>query len=196
MRAFKDYNQTQEYTDFQKLPAGAYEVEIIRAEDSDKALCLLFDVKGGEFDSYFRKKLASDRAANFNNPKFGGVFRLWYPDGGQYDDNKKRRMKTALKLITDENNLNIDFSQEWDGASLKGSRVGMIFRDNQWEYQGKTGFTAQPYTLISLANLREGNFTVPEPKYLSKPQSAPDYGYNGGGFGNGAPDLTDEDLPF
>ena len=105
-------------------------------------------------------------------------------------------MKTALKLITDENNLNIDFSQEWDGASLKGSRVGMIFRDNQWEYQGKTGFTAQPYTLISLANLREGNFTVPEPKYLSKPQSAPDYGYNGGGFGNGAPDLTDEDLPF
>lgn len=192
MRPFKDYEQTQEYTDFQKLPVGAYEVEIIRAEDSDKALCLLFDIKGGEYDNYFRKKLAADRAANFNNPKFQGVFRLWYPDGGQYDDNKKRRMKTALKLIKEENNLNVDFSREWDGNALKGARVGIVFRENQWEYQGKTGFTAQPYTLISLAALREGNFTIPEPKYLSTAQqgAANSFDYSG------APDLTDDDLPF
>ena len=48
MRAFTDYEQTKVYTDFQKLPAGAYEIKIIRAEDRDNALCLLYDNVGGE----------------------------------------------------------------------------------------------------------------------------------------------------
>ena len=175
MRAFTDYNTTQEYTDFKRLPAGAYEVEIIRAEDSDKALCLLFDIRGGEFDGYFKKKFADDRkSAAVTEPKFKGVYRLWYPNGSEWDDSKKRRMKTALKLITEENNLRIDFTREWDGAALKGAKIGMIFQEKEWEYQGKTGFTAQPYTLISLETLREGNFTIPEPKYLNgTAQSAP-----------------------
>lgn len=193
MRPFTDYNTTQEYTDFKRLPAGAYEVEIIRAEDSDKALCLLFDIRGGDFDSYFKKKLAADRkSTTIQNPKFKGVYRLWYPDGGEWDDSKKRRMKTALKLISEENGLHIDFTREWDGAALKGAKIGMIFQDRQWEYQGKTGWTAQPYALISLGDLREGNFTIPEPKYLSgTSQSASDsFGYSD------APDLTDDDLPF
>ena len=168
MRAFTDYNTTQEYTDFKRLPAGAYEVEIIRAEDSDKALCLLFDITGGEFDGYFKKKFADDRKSSaVTEPKFKGVYRLCYPNGSEWDDNKKRRMKTALKLITEENNLRIDFTREWDGAALKGAKIGMIFQDRQWEYQGKTGWTAQPYALISLGDLREGNFAFPEPKYLS-----------------------------
>lgn len=193
MRAFKDYNTTQEYTDFQKLPAGAYEVEIIRAEDSDKALCLLFDIRGGEFDNYFKKRLADDRKSSaIQNPKYKGVYRLWYPDGGEYDDNKKRRMKTALKLISDDNNLHIDFTREWDGAALKGAKIGMIFQEKEWEYQGKTGFTAQPYGLITLEKLRAGEFEIPKPKCLSTAaQSASDsFGYSD------APALTDDDLPF
>lgn len=193
MRAFTDYNTTQEYTDFKRLPAGAYEVEIIRAEDSDKALCLLFDIRGGEFDGYFKKKFADDRkSAAVTEPKFKGVYRLWYPNGSEWDDSKKRRMKTALKLITEENNLRIDFTHEWDGAALKGAKIGMIFQDRQWEYQGKTGWTAQPYGLISLGNLRAGEFEIPKPKPLGvAAQSASDsFGYSD------APDLTDDDLPF
>lgn len=193
MRPFTDYETTQEYTDFQKLPAGAFEIEIIRAEDTDKALCLLFDIRDGEFDGYYRKKFEADRkSANVNNPKFKGVFRLWYPDGGQYDDNKKRRMKTALKLIKEENHLNVDFSREWDGAALKGARIGMIFRSQEYDYQGKRGFAAQPFTLISLENLREGNFTIPEPKTLSG-ASQPSYAGNPAGF---AEIPADDDLPF
>lgn len=187
MRAFTDYNTTQEYTDFKRLPAGAYEVEIIRAEDSDKALCLLFDIRGGEFDGYFKKKFADDRKSSaVTEPKFKGVYRLWYPNGSEWDDNKKRRMKTALKLITEENNLRIDFTREWDGAALKGAKIGMIFQDRQWEYQGKTGWTAQPYALISLGNLRAGEFEIPESKHLANaPQGYTD-----------VPDLSDDDLPF
>ncbi len=189
MRAFTDYEQTKEYTDFQKLPAGAYEVEILRAEDRENALCVLFDIKGGEFDGYYRKKLEDDRRSfGAEKAKYKGIFRLWYPDGGQYDDNKKRRMKTALKLICDDNRLSIDFTREWDGAALKGARVGMIFREQEYDYRGKRGFSAQPFTLISLEKLRAGEFTVPEPKYLSSSAAAD--------FAPMPSTPADDDLPF
>ena len=189
MRAFTDYEQTKEYTDFQKLPAGAYEIKIIRAEDRDNALCLLFDIVGGEFDGYYQRKYAEDKKGNFSAaPKYKGVFRLWYPNGGQYDDNAKRRMKTALKTIKEENNLSVDFTHEWDGAALKGSRTGMIFREQEYDYKGKHGFTVQPFTIISLENLHSGNYTLPEAKRLSA--SAP-------ASANGFVDVSGEDdLPF
>ena len=56
MRAFKDYESTPEYTESVKLPAGAYEVTIKRAEDSDNALCILFDISAGEYKNYFMDK--------------------------------------------------------------------------------------------------------------------------------------------
>lgn len=193
MKAFTDYEQTKEYTDFQKLPAGAYEVKIIRAEDSDNALCLLFDITGGEFDNYYHKKFMEDKKNATSQPaKYKGVLRLWYPNGGEYDENAKRRMKTALKTIKEDNHLSVDFSHEWDGAALKDSRTGMIFREQEWAYNGKTGMTAQPYAVISLEKLRSGDFTLPAPKYLSGANAAaPTAGT--GGF---APVPLDDDLPF
>lgn len=193
MRAFTDYEQTKEYTDFQKLPAGAYEVKIIRAEDSDNALCLLFDITGGEFDNYYHKKFTEDKKSALSQPaKYKGVLRLWYPNGGEYDENAKRRMKTALKTIKEDNHLSVDFSREWDGAALKDSRTGMIFREQEWAYNGKTGMTAQPYAVISLEKLRSGDFTLPAPKHLSGANAA-DSAAGAGGF---APVPIDDDLPF
>lgn len=193
MRAFTDYEQTKEYTDFQKLPAGAYEVKIIRAEDSDNALCLLFDITGGEFDNYYHKKFAEEKKnAASQHAKYKGILRLWYPNGGEYDESAKRRMKTALKTIKEDNHLSVDFSREWDGAALKDSRIGMIFREQEWEYNGKTGMTAQPYAVISLEKLRSGNFTLPAPKYLSGANAtAP----TAGAVGFATVPL-DDDLPF
>lgn len=188
MRAFTDYEQTREYTDFQKLPAGAYEVTILRAEDDGNALCLLFDISGGEFADYYHKKFAEDRKSFPTEAKYKGVFRLWYPNGGQYDDNAKRRMKTALKTIKEDNRLNVDFTREWDGAALKGSRTGMIFREQEYDYNGKHGFTVQPFTIISLEKLQSGNYTIPETKRLSVPASAPDNGF--------VDFLGKDDLPF
>lgn len=191
MRAFSDYETTREYTDFRRLPAGAYEVRIIRAEEQNGALCILFDIASGEFTDYFRKRLADDRKSfGEGSAKFKGVYRLWYPNGGQFDDSSKRRMKTVLKLIKEDNNLAVDFTKEWDGEALKGARVGMIFRDKEWEWQGKKGISAQPYGVISLADLREGNFTIPEPKYLSGTAPTASAGYDE------ASPLSDEDLPF
>ena len=141
MRAFTDYESTPEFTESVKLPAGAYEVTIKRAEDSDNALCILFDISEGEYKNFFMDKFASDRKNYPENAKFKGVYRLWYSDGSQYAEDNKKRMKTVLKLIKEENKLNVDYSKEWDGAVLKGAKIGMIFRDTEYDYNGHHGFT-------------------------------------------------------
>lgn len=201
MRAFTDYNQTQEYTYYeqQKLPAGAYRVKLIRAEEIDggKCLAILFDIDGGEFDNYYHEKLKIDRSGMFSaTAKYKGVYRLFYPNGSEYDENNKRRMKTALENIKRSNpQLNVDFSKEWDGAALKGCKAGMIFQDREWEYNGSRGMTAQPYSIISLEQLEKGNFNIPEPKLLvdkSVNYSAVSYSENN----NFSSIADDEDLPF
>lgn len=172
MRGLKNYNSIPEYTDSVKLPVGAYEVKIIRAEeqqgkDNSCALCLLFDIAEGEYKDFYMQKFNAEKKAYPDNAKFKGVLRLWYPNGGQYDESSEKRIKTALERIKQSNNLNIDFSKEWDGAKLKGCKVGMVFREQEYDYNGNQGMTAQPYQIITLENLKEGKFTIPNPKYLN-----------------------------
>lgn len=201
MRAFKDYNQTQEYTytEQTKLPVGAYTVKIMRAEEANNGKCLaiLFDIEGGEFDNYYHEKFKNDKSGEFaNEAKYKGVYRLFYPNGSEYDENNKRRMKTALENIKRSNpQLNVDFSKEWDGAALKGCKAGMIFQEQEWKFKGQTGFTTQPYSIISLKQLEEGDFNIPKPKLLvdkSVNYSAVSYSENN----NFSSIADDEDLPF
>ncbi len=197
MRAFSNYNNVASYTDSVKLPAGAYKVKIIRAEEQSGkndscALCILFDIEEGEFANYYHQKFASDKKAYPEQARYKGVFRLWYPNGNEYDETNERKMKTALERISESNNLNIDFTKEWDGAALKNCCVGMIFRDQEYDYKGSHGFSAQPYGLITLSDLKEGNFTIPEPKYLNNSSQAQQ-------TSTGYADITDDDddnLPF
>ncbi|MBQ7521488.1 MAG: hypothetical protein IJU14_01250 [Clostridia bacterium] len=199
MKAFTDYNQTQEYTytEQQKLPAGAYRVKLIRAEETNNGNCLaiLFDINGGEFDNYYHEKFKNDRNGNFSDTaKYKGVYRLFYPNGTQYDENNKRRIKTALENIKRSNpQLNVDFSKEWDGKIFKDCIVGMIFQDREWEYNGSRGMTAQPYSIISLEQLENGNFKIPEPKYLA---NKPSVSYSANNNDNFSSLDDDEDLPF
>ena len=192
MKAFKDYDSTSEYTESVKLPAGAYEVTIKRAEDSNDALCILFDISEGEYKNYFMDKFSSDRKNYPENAKFKGVLRLWDENGEQFDEDRKRRRKTVLKLIKEENKLNVDYTKEWDGAALKGAKIGMIFRDQEYNYNGYHGFTAQPYGVISLEALRTGKYKIPEPKRLKGSTSASSYT----NVETYADLPTDDDLPF
>ena len=194
MRGINKYNETTTYTDSVKLPAGAYEVRIIRAEERDDILYLLFDIAEGEFRGYFMDKFNADKAAYPEDAKYKGIYRMWY-ESEENDDKRneqnRRRMKTALERIKESNNLNIDFSREWDGAKLKDCHVGMIFRDEEYDYMGYQGFTAKPYSIITLSDLKEGKFKLPEPKRLkgslyTSTQPAADF----------ASSPVDDDLPF
>ena len=197
MRGLKNYNDIPEFTDSVKLPVGAYEVKILRAEEQDGknnscALCLLFDIAEGEYKDFYMQRYNADKKSYPDNAKFKGVLRLWYPNGGQYDENNEKRIKTALERIKESNSSlkNIDFSKEWDGAKLKGCKVGMVFRDEEYDYNGRQGMKAQPFQVITLEALKEGKFTIPSPRYLNG--SAPNANTN---TAEELP-LDDDDLPF
>lgn len=204
MRGFNNYNDIPEFSEISKLPAGAYEVKLIRAEErkfrNGEACCLLFDISEGEYKGYYRQKFEADKKSHENNPdkfqeaKYKGVYMLFYPNGGQYDETAEKRYKTAFETIKSSNpKLKVDFSKEWDGKVLKDCKVGMIFQDKEWEINGNTGFTAQPYGLITLEKLENGDFKLPDPKYLNgsapaqQVQSSNDFTEF---------DSDDDDLPF
>lgn len=203
MRGFNNYNDIQEFTDIPKLPAGAYEIKLIRAEErkfkNGEACCLLFDISAGEYEDYYYQKYKADKKSHENNPdkfqeaKYKGVYMLFYPNGGQYDETAEKRYKTAFETIKNSNpQLKVDFSKDWDGKALKDCRVGMIFQDKEWEINGNTGMTAQPYGLITIEKLKNGDFKLPEPKYLNG--SAP---ASQAHTSNDFVELdSDDDLPF
>lgn len=199
MRGFKNYNDIPEYTNSDKLPVGAYEVKLLRAEeqngkedDNSCILCLLFDIAEGEYKDFYMQKFNADKKAYGDKAKFKGVLRLWYPNGGKYDDGNEKRIKTTLERIKESNSLKVDFSKEWDGAALKGCKVGMVFREEEYDYNGYQGMNAKPYQVITLDALRNGKFTIPNPKYLngSAPSAA------AGTADETLPLADDDDLPF
>lgn len=198
MRPLSDYNSIPEYTEVKKIPAGAYEVLIKRAEEKEISgsifLYILFDISDGDYKNYFMGKFMADKKNYPETAKFKGTIRFQYPNGDKYDESKKKRMKTALECIKRSNNLNADFSKEWDGAVLKDCKAGMIFRDEEYDYNGYHGISARPYCFIDLEDFKAGRYTVPEPKYLSgnAPESAP---ANSPAPSQSVDELV-EDLPF
>lgn len=192
MRAFSDYESTPEFTTAEKLPAGAYVVRIARAEERDDALCILFDIAEGEFKGYFMEKFNDEKKRFPEEAKYKGVYRLRYPkEGDKYYKTNKTRMKTVLKLIKEENKLKVDFSKEWDGNALKGAKFVLVFQEQEYDYNGYHGFTAQPYGVIPMENYKSGKFTIPEPKRLKASQSA-----DVDDFTEASDVSAEEDLPF
>lgn len=167
MKGINNYNETQVITERKKLPAGAYEVEILRAEERNNALCFVFDIADGDYKGYFMDKYNNDRKNYPDDAKYKGVYRLWYEseDNDEKRNERNRRiLKTELEKVKESNKLSIDFSKEWDGAALKGCRVGMVFRDEEYSINGYQGYSARPYGFVTLADFKEGKFTIPTPK--------------------------------
>lgn len=199
MRGITNYKDIQEFTEVKKIPAGAYEITILRAEDVQNGngdyLAILFDISNDdEYSNYYRERFKIDKAAYPQNAKYKGVLRLFYPNGEEYDENNERRIKTTLEAIVSGNDLKVDFTKEWDGAALKGAKAGVILRDQEYDYKGNRGFTAQPFRIISLSDLKNGNFTLPEPKMLPKSSGcSTSSGITAATVENLA---DDDDLPF
>ena len=199
MKAFSNYNETKVFTEQPKIVSGGYIAVIMGAEvktysgnyGSFDKLEISFDIAEGDFKDYY-----AEQYRNNQNPdrKWKGKISLYIPtdDGSDKDAITKRRFKTTMNAIEESNP---GYSWNWDEKSLKGKKCGVVLQDKEWEFNGKTGWTAVPYSICSVESVRNNTFYMPKAKALQ---------YNSGGYTNSAPvkpdfeevGADDSDLPF
>ena len=180
------------------LPKGGYIVKImdcteVNGEKNGKKysyLSFYFDVAEGEYKNHF--KTIYDTAPA-ETRKWKGVYNYFLPEeGSQYYEDNLNRFKTTIANFEESNN---NYHWDWDEKKLKGKTVGVLFRNEEWDYQGKQGWKAQPFKFIEAEKIRQGKFTVPKDKPLagssssvsSAPSTAPASDFE---------EIDDDDLPF
>lgn len=194
-----NWNEVKEFSDRQKLPLDAYVCKVKRAAVQNNQygdqLCILFDIVEGEFSGFFNDEY---KANTKEDKKWKGVLRLFIPkdDGSEKDEWTKRTFKG---MTTAFEKSNPGYAWNWDENSLAGKLVGILFRNEEWEYDGKTGWAVRPFRAISVDSVREEDFTLPKDKPLKKNDSG--FGYSVPEYSTPASNFTvlndeDAELPF
>ena len=180
-----NWESVQTFSERKKLPLGAYVCRIkqavVQPTNYGEQLCVLFDIEDGEHAGFY----AADFRNNKNpDKKWRGVLRQFLPadDGSEKDDLTKSSLKG---LITSIEKSNPGFTWGWDEQALSGKLVGIIFRNEEWEYNGKHGWAVRPFRACSVDTVADGTYTIPDDQPLRKAAPAPTSGYQGGGFSAG-----------
>ena len=171
MRPFNNYDTTQTISARAQLPVGAYICQILKAEEkvyrSPKGewhkLEVSFDICEGEHKDFY----ANDyRSQSGEDKKWKGVLRMNIPtdDGSEADGWAKRSFKTNILAIEESNN---GYHWDWNEAQLKGKTIGIVFRSEEWEYNGKRGWRTAPFKMVPAADVKSGNIKMPDPKPLN-----------------------------
>lgn len=188
----KNWENVQAFSDRPKLPVGGYVCKIkkavVQSTDFGNQLCILFDIEDGEYAGFY----ADDYKFNQReDKKWKGVLRQWLPkdDGSEKDEWTKSSFKG---LITSIENSNRGYQWNWDEASLAGKEIGIIFRNEEWKYNGKTGWTVRAFRATSVETIQDCSYTVPEDKPLKNKTSDT---YTGAGEYTYMKD-DDGELPF
>ena len=190
MRAYKDFRAEKASGSREILPAGGYVCEIKSAKeevfDWGSRLALAIDVVEGEYAGFFKKDFdGNDR----EDRKWRGIYRISIPkdDGSEMDGWTKRTFNNFIWAVQESNP---GYTWNWDEKTLKGKKLGVIYRNREWEVDGKTGWTTEAGGAASVEDIRTGKFKPLKDKPLkNRPVQ------NAGGS---APDTVDssDDLPF
>ena len=175
----------------ENLPIGGYVAKILAAEEITYSwgsiLLLSFDIAEGQYKDFF----ANDyRNQGREDKKWRGTYRLRIPndDGSEQDSWSKRSFNNAMYCIEDGNP---GYHWNWDETTLKGKTVGVLFRNKEWEKDGKTGWFTECCALACVGDIQDGNFKMPKDKPLKASTAS-----NSGTFYEAGGSISDNDLPF
>lgn len=188
----QNWETVQAIADRPRLPLGAYVCQIKKAVVQNNGygdqLVILFDIAEGEHSGHFER----DYQANQNaDKKWRGVLRQWIPLDNNSDEDEMT--KRVLKgLVTSIEKSNPGYRWNWDETSLPGKALGVLFRNEEWEWQGKNGWAVRPFRALSVDSVRNGDFTLPKDKPLKNGGSAAASMNQQTGF----QEVTMDDLPF
>lgn len=168
MQGYENWDdiQEKEIGDFPRIPADGYVMQILKAEitqsrNGNEMLVLALEVAEGEFKDYYKAKFEQKR--NFNSDaKWPCIFR-------QLTRGNSAGFFKRLIGNIERSNQGYSFKGSgFDENTLKGKLIGFVFRDEEWEYNDKTDFTAKPYMSKTVADVRNKKFDVPKPVLLDK----------------------------
>lgn len=195
MRVTPNFENTAAFDGgFERFPAGGYVCMIKKAwcetaRNGSEMLVLALDVDEGEFRGYFNNQFNEKRK---NNPtaKWPCMFYQFTLKDGQTNP----FFKGMLKSIEESN---AGYKWNWDEMTLANKRIGMIFREEEFEANdGSIKTTVKPAFPRNVQRIRNG-VEVPEIKRLTNAQNNAYGGSQGaqGGQNNGFSDY-EGDLPF
>ena len=194
MNKIPGYDESPAFTgESQALPAGKYICVIKNAKDTTsstgrKQFVLLFDIAEGDYKGYYNSRYQQDEQRNGTNAKWQGVYRQGY------EGNQLPFFRGMMKSIE---NSNAGYEWDWNEASLKGKRVGIIFGREQFRAaDGSLKWATKPVAVRSIEGLK--NAKVPEDKPLADNSSwgAPPASAQTAQQGFYDVDTDDDDLPF
>lgn len=174
IRKPNNWNEVKEFTDRPKLPLDAYickvKQAVVQSNDYGDRLCILFDIEEGEYKDFF---LGEFQANTMQNKNWKGTLRQWIPrdDGSEKDEWTKSSFKG---LVTAFEKSNPGYQWNWDEASLVGKMIGILFRNEEWDFNGKHGWSVRPFKALSVDTVRSGDFTLPKDKPLKNGSSSAD----------------------
>ena len=173
MKKYSDVKFERSSGGRETLPAGGYVCSILsaRVEENDwgSTLIIAHDVCEGEFSGIFKRDYDNN---DREDKKWRGTFRLRLPkdDGSEQDAWKKRSLGNTIWALEQSNP---GFSWDWDEKKLKGKKIGLLYRNKEWEMNGRTGWTTEAISAESIDNIREGKFRIPKDKALPVKTTAP-----------------------
>lgn len=162
-----NWESVQEFTERKTLPLDAYVCKIKKAVLQNNTygdqLCVLFDISEGDCARYYAEDYEANTA---QDKKWKGVLRLFLPvnDGSDKDEWTKRTLKG---FVTAVEKSNPGYVWNWDERTLAGRTIGVLMRNEEWSYNGKSGWAVRPFRAISADSVREGLFTLPKDKPLN-----------------------------
>lgn len=167
MKPFAGY-EPKKQASREPIPVGGYVVKVLNAEEISytwgNVIEISFDVIEGEKKGFFQE----DYKNNTNEDrKWRGKYRLNEPkeDGTEQDGWTKNTFNGTMFAFEDSNP---GYQWNWEESTLKGLTVGALFRNREWEMNGRTGWTTECCALIPAEDVRGGRFKMPKDRPLSK----------------------------
>lgn len=174
------------------LPAGGYVCEIKNAKVEEykngefTSLVLAIEIAEGPMAGFWKKDFDNN---DREDKKWRGRYAVSVPkdDGSEQDGWTKRIFGNFIWAVQESNP---GFVWDWDEKKLKGKKVGIIYRNREWEYNGNSGWTTEAGGAASIEDVRTGNYRPLKDKPLKNKPAAADSNH---GF-----DTVDDesDLPF
>ena len=188
MKPIENFDQIKTISEAEKLPAGGYIVDIMGAEEVTyswgSVLEIRFDIAEGEYKDYFVNQYTNTQ---LENKKYKGTYRMNIPkdDGSDKDEWTGRKFKSDIIAIEESNP---SFRWDWNEKLLAGKKVGAIFFEKEYDFEGKQGFFTTVHSLKPVDAIKNGKFKIPNPKLLGEKKPSPVKLYE--------INVGDDELPF